>query len=92
MRLIDADELMEHAARERLDSRELILQMIENAPTLKPKISSKGNMIDPKDAPTFLNELALFFGNVLKDDNTMLKLAQCSLLTLLVTGGKNETD
>ena len=90
MRLIDADELMEHAARERLDSRELIFQMIENAPTLKPKISSNGNMIDPKDAPTFLNELALFFGNVLKDNNTMLKLVQCSMLTMLVSGGKNE--
>ena len=38
MRLIDADELMEHAARERLDSRELILQMIENAPTIKPNL------------------------------------------------------
>ena len=37
MRLIDADELMEHAVRDRLDSRELILQMIENAPTIKPK-------------------------------------------------------
>lgn len=38
MRLIDADELMEHAARERLDSRELILQMIENAPTIRPNL------------------------------------------------------
>lgn len=37
MRLIDADELMEHAIRDKLDSRELILQMIENAPTIKPK-------------------------------------------------------
>lgn len=37
MRLIDADELMEHAARDRLDSRELIMQMIENAPTALPR-------------------------------------------------------
>ena len=37
MRLIDADELMEHAMRDKLDSRDLILQMIENAPTIKPK-------------------------------------------------------
>lgn len=87
MRLIDADELMENAARERLDSRELIFKMIENAPSLKPKISSKGDMIDPKDAPTFLNELALFFGNVLKDDDTMLKLVQCSMMTMLVARG-----
>ena len=34
MRLIDADELIEHAMREKLDSRELILQMIEKAPTI----------------------------------------------------------
>lgn len=33
MRLIDADELMEHAMREQLDSRELIAKMIDNAPT-----------------------------------------------------------
>lgn len=47
MRLIDADELMEHATRERLDSRELISQMIENAPTIykdkpiKPELNWK---------------------------------------------------
>lgn len=34
MRLIDADELIEHAWRDRLDSRELIAEMIENAPTI----------------------------------------------------------
>ena len=30
MRLIDATELMEHVYRDRLDSRELIVQLIEN--------------------------------------------------------------
>lgn len=35
MRIIDADELMEHVWRDRLDSRELIAKMIENAPTVK---------------------------------------------------------
>lgn len=84
MRLIDADELMEHAGRDKLDSRELIMQMIKNAPTLKPNISSNGGMIHPKDAPRFLNELACFFGNQLQDSDTMLKLAQCSMLTLIV--------
>ena len=34
MRLIDADALIERAHRERLDSRELIAQMIESAPTV----------------------------------------------------------
>ena len=35
MRLIDADELIEHVWRDRLDSRELIAEMIDNAPTVK---------------------------------------------------------
>ena len=35
MRLIDADELIEHAWRDKLDSRELIAGMIDNAPTVK---------------------------------------------------------
>jgi hypothetical protein len=35
MRLIDADELIEHAWRDKLDSRELIAKMIDNAPTVK---------------------------------------------------------
>lgn len=35
MRLIDADELMEHVWRDKLDSRELIAKMVENAPTVK---------------------------------------------------------
>ena len=34
MRLIDANNLMDHACRDRLDSRELIWAMIENAPTI----------------------------------------------------------
>lgn len=38
MRLIDADELKEHAGRDRLDSRELIFQMIDNAPTVANQV------------------------------------------------------
>ena len=34
MRLIDADELMEHIGRDKLDSREAIMEMIKNAPTV----------------------------------------------------------
>ncbi len=33
-RLIDADALMEHIGRERLDSRERIAQMVNTAPTI----------------------------------------------------------
>lgn len=40
MRLIDADELMEHVWRDKLDSRELIAKMIDDAPTVK-EISTK---------------------------------------------------
>jgi hypothetical protein len=35
MRLIDADELMEHVYRDKLDSRELIAEMVKNAPTIE---------------------------------------------------------
>lgn len=35
MRLINADELMEHVWRDKLDSRELIAKMIDDAPTVK---------------------------------------------------------
>ena len=35
MRLINADELMEHVWRDRLDSRELIAEMVENMPTIE---------------------------------------------------------
>ena len=35
MRLVDAKELLEHAYRDKLDSRELIADMIEKAPTVK---------------------------------------------------------
>lgn len=34
MRLIDADELMEHVGRDRLDSREAIMEMVKTAPTV----------------------------------------------------------
>lgn len=35
MRLVDADELLEHAWKDKLDSRELIAEMISSAPTVK---------------------------------------------------------
>ena len=35
-RLIDADALMEHVYRDRLDSRELIAEMVRNAPAIEP--------------------------------------------------------
>jgi len=48
MRPIDADELLEHVWRDKLDSRELIAQMIKNAP-----IAFEGDLtwIHPKYIP-----------------------------------------
>ena len=34
MRLIDGDELMEHIGRDKLDSREAIMEMVKTAPTV----------------------------------------------------------
>ena len=41
MRLIDADELMEHVYRDKLDSRELIAGMVKNAPTVTSVIETE---------------------------------------------------
>lgn len=41
MRLIDADELMEHVYRDKLDSRELIADMVNNAPTVPDVAETK---------------------------------------------------
>jgi hypothetical protein len=41
MRLIDADELMEHVGRDKLDSREAIMEMVKNAPTIEPRQKGK---------------------------------------------------
>ncbi len=38
MRLIDANELMEHVWRDRVDSREAIAAMVNNAPTVRNAI------------------------------------------------------
>lgn len=38
MRLIDADELIEHIWRDRLDSRERIANLVESMPTIKGTI------------------------------------------------------
>ena len=35
MRMIDADELMEHIWRDKLDSRELIANLVKRMPTIK---------------------------------------------------------
>lgn len=37
MRLINADALMEHVYRDRLNNRELIAEMVRNAPTVEPE-------------------------------------------------------
>ena len=57
MRLIDADELMEHVYRDKLDSRELIAQMIENAPTVRDDAETiKKNLMDALEYEKKLNK------------------------------------
>ena len=41
MRAIDADELMEHVWRDRLDSRERIANLVKSMPTVKSEIPDK---------------------------------------------------
>ena len=48
MRLIDATELMEHVYRDKLDNRELIAQMINNAPTVRTMIVRHGKWLRQK--------------------------------------------
>lgn len=58
MRLIDADELMEHVWRDKLDSRELIAAMIENAPTIRNiKPSIPDDFIEKMIACTLADQL-----------------------------------
>ena len=61
MRPIDADELLEHAYRDKLDSRELIANMIENAPTVY-----KGGFVwvDPKQVPLSCMQKDLFLAYI----------------------------
>lgn len=49
MRLIDADELKEHVWRDRLDSRELIAEMIDNLPPVTPQ-QKTGHWIKSQDS------------------------------------------
>lgn len=53
MRPIDADELMEHVYRDKLDSRELIADMVKNAPTIEPERKGKWERILIKDVLGF---------------------------------------
>ena len=60
MRLIDADELMEHVYRDKLDSRELIAQMIENAPTVRDDAETiKKNLMNALEYEKKLNQQIL---------------------------------
>ena len=61
MRLIDADALMEHIYRDKLDSRELIADMINNAPTvastIEPEQKTQGRQrVAQKRRYTFGND------------------------------------
>ena len=68
-RLIDADGLIERAYRERLDSRELIAQMIESAPTVAVE----------DDYVALKKELDYWYKLAKSYEDTILKL--CTALT-----------
>jgi hypothetical protein len=55
MRLIDADELLEHVWRDKLDSREAIAKMVESAPTIKVEPASAASV---KRIPKIENDRA----------------------------------
>ena len=55
MRLIDADELMEHVYRDKLDSRELIAEMVKNAPTARIVDEIKAKCQEQADQIEYLN-------------------------------------
>lgn len=69
MRMIDADALIERAYRERLDSRELIAQMIESAPTVAVE----------EDNVSLKKELDYWYKLAKLYEDTILKL--CTALT-----------
>lgn len=57
MRMIDAEELMEHVYRDKLDSRELIANMIKNAPTIEErKVGEWIRKISVVDCATFVGD------------------------------------
>lgn len=60
MRLIDADELMEHVWRDKLDSRAEIAKMVNNAPTVK---DIPTNM--PVDMPIDMDKAKAFMIGIL---------------------------
>lgn len=49
MRLIDAEELTEMAWRERVDTRERIVNLIARQPTIKAKPMKRGRWLPAKD-------------------------------------------
>ena len=73
MRLINADALMEHVYRDRLDNRELIAEMVRNAPTIAPEsgwISCEERLPEEKQDVLLLmphNMVVGFWEDVLND-------------------------
>lgn len=56
MRLIDADALMDHVYNDKLDSRELIAQMVNNAPTIMDHTEKQMELNEIKEHVRYLNE------------------------------------
>lgn len=55
MRLIDGDELMKYVYRDKLDNRELIAEMVKNAPEARIVDELKAKCQDQADQIEYLN-------------------------------------
>lgn len=71
MRLIDADELMEHVYRDKLDSRESIADMVKNAPTVTGAVEMEKKCEELKSHIEYLSRL----NDRMKGENKALKFA-----------------
>lgn len=63
MRTIDADELLEHVWRERLDSRERIANLVKSMPTIEPQRWIPVGEGKPKDGTDCLVTYSVSYGN-----------------------------
>ena len=100
MRLIDATELMEHVYRDKLDSRELIVQLIENMPTIKSMDNDYSNILTAlkKQIPQKVTKSSYFYGYIYgcpccdnyvsKERNSTIQY--CSHCGQALDWGKNE--
>ena len=92
MRLIDADELIEHAWRDKLDSRELIVQMIATAPTIKEITTKIPIHIFERllEQEPFINKPCVSSGICEHDKNKVLDKIRAEITAIAINGQVDE--